>query len=60
MNEILGKLRTAYNRLDYDQFCHKAGFKPSEYALNKFTQFKRGIESLLSFDEETLSNILED
>ena len=59
MNETLTKLRTAYNKLDYEQFCEKAGFIPSDYALNKFVKFKQGVENLLSFDDETLSNILE-
>ena len=60
MNETLSKLRTAYSKLDYEQFCEKTGFRQSNYALEKFMTFKRGIENLLSFDDETLSNILED
>ncbi|MGL5032805.1 MAG: hypothetical protein ACRC6M_03275 [Microcystaceae cyanobacterium] len=58
MNEILTKLRAAYSNLNYEQFCEKANFRPSQYALDKFQTFKRGIESLTSFDEETLTNLI--
>ena len=57
MNELLATMRTVYCNLTYEQFCEKCGFIPSQYAIDKFVRWKQGMESLLSFDEETLTNL---
>ena len=58
MDDLLSALQTAYSHLNYDDFCERAGFMDSAYALDKFQTFKRGIEHLSSFDPDTLRKLL--
>jgi hypothetical protein len=51
-------LRKTYCNLTYEQFCQKCGFTKSQYAIDKFVVYKRAIEGILSFDSETLANLL--
>jgi hypothetical protein len=52
-------LRKIYSSLTYEQFCERCGFVESQYAIDKFVVLKRGLESLCSFDSETLANLFE-
>ena len=58
MDQFLESLKTAYNQLDYEGFCEKCGFTPSQYALDKFVALKRTVEGLCSFDNDTLRNLI--
>ena len=58
VNQTLKALRKIYSSMNYEQFCELNDFVPSTYAMEKFTQLKRGIESLTSFDAETIERMV--
>lgn len=53
----LQSLKKAYSHMTYDDFCEQCDFVPSQYALDKFSAFKQGIESLNNFDDDLLEGI---
>ncbi|MEB3191160.1 MAG: hypothetical protein VKL42_12535 [Snowella sp.] len=59
MNEIFSQMTKVYSNLTYEDFCDRCNFAPSQYALDKFQTLKRGIESITSFDPETLEKLFD-
>lgn len=46
-------------RTDYLKFCEILGYRPDEWAENKYRRFQELVEALNQFDSETIAKMLD-